>query len=207
MCHFRRHGSFGDEGSEIVGVPGAERSDTHGRAVAVGALPVEQARSQLLPVAAVADQAQHPVGGGPVAAVEVMPLGEAGGQRVGVDVTVSVQDVIDRSGPGRWRTGRGSPPRRRPSPVDPSWLDEATAGRAKLTDRVNDQAGPGGANARKAADTLSRRFAEVALACREREGPGMDSPRRCAGLGSVRGKQGTRPAGKSGGAARNPPSS
>ena len=76
----------------VAGVPGAERGDAHGGAVAPRALAVEQPGGQLPPVGAlVPDQPQHAVDGRAVAAVEVMVLGEGAGQRVLVDAAVRGQ--------------------------------------------------------------------------------------------------------------------
>ncbi len=94
----------------IVRVPGAQRGDAHGGAVAPGALALEQGGGQLAPVTAFPDQTQHAVDRRTVPAVEVVALGEGARERVLVDAAVLGQD--GQHGAGHLGVV-GPPPRRR----------------------------------------------------------------------------------------------
>lgn len=77
---------------EVGGVPGAERSGAHGRAVAPGALAAELSGDHVPPGLARADAAEHVVHRGPVTTVRVIGVGgrEAHGEAVLVDGAVTL---------------------------------------------------------------------------------------------------------------------
>ncbi len=88
MRHLRRPNNLGDNCFRISGVEGAQRGDSHGRAVATGSLVVESGSGCLPPVHAVADATQCVDREEAVVTARIEPSRESGGKPILIDSTV-----------------------------------------------------------------------------------------------------------------------
>lgn len=89
-----RQGCLADRLGRISGKEGPNRRDAHGGPVAPGPGAIEQAGGQGPPVAALADQAEHPAGRRAVATIEVVPPSERCGKKILVDRTMDGQGEV-----------------------------------------------------------------------------------------------------------------